>query len=79
MRISDLRDREIVNMSDGRKLGIFDDLDLDVEKGYVKALIISGKSGFLNFFSEEHDSIVPWDKIIKIGQDVIIADLSKEK
>lgn len=76
MRISDLRDREIINFSEGRKIGNFDDLELDVEKGLIKALIISGRSGFFGFLQEEQDYIVPWERIIKFGQDVIIADLS---
>ena len=78
MRISDLRNREIVNLSDGRKLGIFDDLEIDTSKGVVKALIITGSSGFLGFFQQEQDSIIPWGKVVKIGQDVIIADLSSK-
>lgn len=78
MRISDLRSREIVNLSDGRKLGIFDDLEIDTTKGVIKALIITGSSGFLGFFQQEQDSIIPWEKVVKIGQDVIIADLSSK-
>ena len=76
MRISELRNREIINFSEGRRMGHFDDLELDVEKGLIKALIISGRSGFFGLFQEEQDSIVPWEKIMKFGQDVIIVDLS---
>lgn len=76
MRISDLRNREIINYSDGRSMGHFDDLELDGEKGLIKALIISGKGGFFGLFQGQHDSLVPWEKIMKFGQDVIIVDLS---
>lgn len=76
MRISDLKDREIINFSDGRRMGNFDDLELDVERGLIKALIISGRGGFFGFFQEEQEFVVPWEKIVKFGQDVIIADLS---
>ncbi|SES73326.1 YlmC/YmxH family sporulation protein [Anaerobranca gottschalkii] len=76
MRISDLRNKEILNFSEGLLIGHFDDLEIDLEKGIIKSLIISGRRGFLVFFTDEPDIIIPWNKIIKIGHDVIIVDLS---
>ncbi|SHJ62227.1 sporulation protein, YlmC/YmxH family [Anaerobranca californiensis DSM 14826] len=76
MRISDLRNKEILNFNEGLLIGQFDDLEIDLEKGLIKSLIISGKRGFLGFFHDEPDIIIPWNKIIKIGHDVIIVDLS---
>lgn len=76
MRISDLSNKEIINYSEGRMMGKFDDLELDIDNGIIKSLIITGRSGFLGLFSDEADSFIDWDKIMKIGQDVIIVDLS---
>ncbi|WP_353892194.1 YlmC/YmxH family sporulation protein [Proteinivorax hydrogeniformans] len=78
MRISDLREREIVNLGDGKVLGHFDDLEINADSGQIKALIVTGQSGFLGLMSSGNDYIIPWNKIKKIGQDVIIIDTRTE-
>lgn len=49
IRVTELRQREVINIIDGRRLGIIKDLDLDLEAGRVKALIVPGQGG--RFFS----------------------------
>ena len=49
MRISDIMEKEIINVKNGKKLGFITDIDLDVENGKVSSFSITGSSG--NFFS----------------------------
>ncbi len=76
MRISDLRLLDIVNVKDGRRLGPIKDLDLDLERGTVKGIVLPGPSRSWGFFgsSKTEDFIVPWDRVKKIGVDVILVD-----
>ncbi|NLP43710.1 MAG: YlmC/YmxH family sporulation protein [Peptococcaceae bacterium] len=76
MRVSELRVLEIINIEDGRRLGPMIDLDLDLEKGVVKGIIIMASSRGKGFFggSRNADVFIPWDKVIKIGVDVILID-----
>ncbi|WP_350344856.1 YlmC/YmxH family sporulation protein [Proteinivorax tanatarense] len=78
MRISDLRDREIVNLGDGKVLGHFDDLEINPDTGKIKALIVTGQNGFLGLMATGNDYIIPWERIKKIGHDVIIIDTRTE-
>ena len=48
MRISDIMEKEIINVKNGKKLGFITDIDLDVENGKVSSFSITGSSG--NFF-----------------------------
>jgi YlmC/YmxH family sporulation protein len=64
IKISDLRTREVVNVQDGRKLGVIKDLDLDVEKGRINALVLPGPNRFINIFTRREDIVVPWDVIL---------------
>ncbi len=76
MRISDLRLLDVVNVKDGRRLGTIKDLDLDLERGVVKGIIVPGPSTSRGFFGsgKSDDYIVPWDRVKKIGVDVILVD-----
>jgi len=76
MRISELRLLDIVNIKDGRRLGPIKDLDLDLERGVVKGVVIPGASRSWGIFGggRSEDILVPWDRVKKIGVDVILVD-----
>lgn len=78
MRVSELRVLEIINIEDGRRMGPIVDLDLDLEKGIVKGIIIvapaRGGKGFFGGGGRGGDLFIAWDKVIKIGIDVILID-----
>jgi YlmC/YmxH family sporulation protein len=75
IKISDLRNRDVVNIVDGRRLGTICDLDMDLEKGRITAVIVPGGTRFFNFFGGGRDYVIPWENIIKIGVDTILVDL----
>ena len=75
IRVAELRQREVINVIDGRRLGIIKDIDLDLEEGRVKALIVPGPGGkFLFFFGRDEDLVIPWENVVKIGVDVILVE-----
>ncbi|MDD4170425.1 MAG: YlmC/YmxH family sporulation protein [Desulfotomaculaceae bacterium] len=79
VKISDLRMREIINIVDGRRLGMLKDIDIDLEAGRIDAIILPGLNGgkLLGFLGREEEIIIPWDKIIKIGMDVILVEVKE--
>ena len=78
VRISDLRDRDVVNVNDGKRLGVISDVDLNIENGTVKAIIIPGAGGFMGVLGKKHDLVISWDKVIKVGVDTILVDYPVE-
>lgn len=70
MRLSELQLKEIVDVRDGRRIGMIVDVVVDVDGKIVK-LIIEEKRG-RRFSKEEYE--VQWQKIIKIGDDIILID-----
>ncbi|TYO95892.1 YlmC/YmxH family sporulation protein [Desulfallas thermosapovorans] len=80
VKISDLRAREVINIADGRRLGPIKDIDINLEEGRINAIILPGHGGgagrFMGFIGREEELVVPWQKIKKIGVDVILVDLS---
>lgn len=75
VKISELKLRDVINIVDGRRLGVIKDIDIDLEAGRVKAVIIPGQGKLLGFLGRNDDIIVPWNKIVKIGIDVILVEL----
>ena len=76
LKISDLRMREVINIVDGKRLGEIKDIELDLEKGKIKSIILPGTSSFLSFFGRSEDIVVPWDRIRKLGTDVILVEIA---
>ena len=70
-----LRNKEVINLCDGARLGCPTDFEIDSCDGKIIALIIEGQGGFLGFGCSD-DIIVPWCKIECIGEDAILVRLS---
>ncbi|MGI6485016.1 MAG: YlmC/YmxH family sporulation protein [Thermoanaerobacterales bacterium] len=77
IKTSDLRQKEVINVIDGKRLGFISDLDIDLEKGIVKALIIPGHNKLISLFTRAGEHVIPWEKVNKIGEDVILVDMSE--
>ena len=70
MRLSDLQQKEIVNIKDGKRIGVIIDVIVD-ENGSIKNLVLEEKRG-RKFTKEEYNIL--WSQIIKIGDDIILID-----
>lgn len=78
IRISDLARREVVNVNDGRRLGLIEDLELDLEQGTVRAVIIPSTGYFWGKIFRSRDYVILWEKIVKIGIDTVLVDFPLE-
>lgn len=70
--------KEVINISDGARLGVIDDCDLsfDAKSGKIEAILLPGRGGFLQIFSEYRSSVIPWPTVKRIGDEVIIVELN---
>jgi YlmC/YmxH family sporulation protein len=76
LKTSELRMKDVINVVDGRRLGLIGDLELDLEKGCVRSIVVPGVTRFLGLFGRDRDTVIDWDQIKKIGQDVILVEMS---
>ncbi|MGI6343613.1 MAG: YlmC/YmxH family sporulation protein [Bacillota bacterium] len=79
LRVSELRVREIVNVLDGQRLGYISDLDLDLEAGRIKGLLIVESGRVLGLFGKDNEIYIPWEQVVKIGTDVILVELDEQQ
>ena len=75
IKISELQTKDVINISDGKKLGQVSDLELDLARGRVDAIVVPASAKLFNFFGNEDEYIIPWRNIVKIGSDVILVRL----
>ncbi|MBT2726000.1 YlmC/YmxH family sporulation protein [Bacillus sp. ISL-75] len=72
VKISEFQIKDVVNVSDGKRLGNIGDIEINLTTGKIDAVVISGSGRVLGFFGKDDDVVIPWKNIIKIGQDVIL-------
>lgn len=76
MNLSDLQNKDIVNIIDGKKIGNIIDAKFNTTNGVIEKLVLSPSK---SFFSLKNATIeINFNKIKKIGEDVILIEyLSK--
>ena len=74
MKFSDMRSKEVICAMDGERLGFVSDMEFDENSGQIKSLLVPGSYRFLGVLGREDDVTMPWDKITKIGDDLIIIE-----
>lgn len=75
-RYLDLRNKEIINVGDGKRLGYVCDIEFDLKSGEIISLIVPKKIGFWGIFKKNDEYVIPWEKIKKIGDDIIIVEIN---
>jgi len=72
VKISEFQIKDVVNVSDGKRLGNIGDIEINLTTGKIEAVVIAANNRVLGFFGKENEVVIPWKNIIKIGQDVIL-------
>ena len=73
MTYSELRQKEVINSCDGRRLGNVCDLEL-TDDGRILALIVPMPFTISGIFKQEGMRI-PWSDVCMLGEDVILVKL----
>ncbi len=79
MRMSDLREKEVINICDGEKLGNVCDVEFEVKTGRIQCLIIPGPCKVFGILGRDQEYIIPYQQIQRIGSDVILVEVEQEK
>ena len=73
-RIRELRRKEVINISDGCRIGYVEDVDIRIPEGQVAAVVVCGPCRFFGLFGRGEEFYVPWECIQRIGDDIILID-----
>ena len=72
-----LRQKDVINLCDGTRLGCITELEFDTCSGQICSLILS--NGGLFSFSKDCKIVLPWNRIECIGEDAILVKISSSE
>ena len=78
-RVTELRCKEVINITDGQRLGFVSDVEVQLPEGKVLALVVPGPCRFFGLFGRKDDFVIPWNCIRRIGSDIILVELEPDK
>ena len=73
-RVSELRSQEIINVSDGSRYGWVGDVEVDLDSGQVRALVVPGRLRLFGLLGREEDRVFPWEAVRRFGADTILVE-----
>lgn len=71
----DFKHKEVVNITNGKRLGYVQDVCADLETGMITSIIVPGSNKLLNMFNQGNDIVIPWQNIKCIGDDLILVEI----
>ena len=79
MTLSDIEEKDVINVVTGERIGFVSSLRIDTNSGQIIAITVQPSMKFVSFFSKDEASVVvPWNQILKIGEDVIIVNVAQQ-
>ncbi len=79
IRLCELKEKEVINICNCKKLGCIVDLVLNVCDGCVQAIIVPGPGRVCGFLGTDSEYVIPWRCIKKIGPDIVLVEICEEK
>ena len=76
MKLSELQRKDIVSIRDGKKIGKIIDVEFDTKSGYMVHFVIEKAHFVRNIFSTTDEIVIKFSQIKKLGEDVILIDIS---
>ena len=67
----ELREKEVINVCDGTRLGCPADFEFNVYQGVITALVVPRPGGLFGL-GRANDLVIPWGSIECIGTDTIL-------
>ena len=78
-RIAELRCKEVISVADGSRFGYVGDMEVDLESGQVRALVVPGRLRLFGLLGREENLTIPWQEIETIGTDAILVHTAVPK
>ena len=74
-----LRNKEIINIRNGARMGYVDDIEFDTDDSMIKSFIIYGRSRFFGLLGRDDDIILTCDDIEIVGVDTVLISADESK
>ncbi len=75
---SELKNKDVINLTDGKHLGCVCDIEFNACNGEITALILPG-DGIFASLSAKNRIVIPWCNIERIGKDTVLVRICYDK
>lgn len=70
--IQNLKTMEVIDVSSGARIGYIKDFKIDCENYKIISILLP--SSIISWFGKNNDIEIPWDRVKKVGLDIILVD-----
>ncbi len=70
----DFKQKEVININDGKIIGFVVDVNADFAKGEINSIIVAQTGKIFASVLGKNNITIPWEKIYRIGEDVILVE-----
>ena len=71
----DFRQKEVINITDGKILGFVVDVDAELKEGAIKSIVVAQVGKVLKSLGGKNNITIPWSNVKLIGEDVILVEI----
>lgn len=71
-RLSKLKKKTVINITDGGKIGRICDVDVDLEDGSIKGIMVQVHASYWPSMGKCREVIIPFDRVVRAGGDVVL-------
>ena len=77
MRFMDLREKEVINCKNCKRLGYVADIDFDCTNGTILAIIVPGPGKIFSCLGSCTEYYIKLCNIVSIGPDIVLVDIEE--
>ena len=78
-KFTELFRKEVICVSDGRRLGYIADACVEVPTGNIASIVVPGPCRFFGLLGHRDDYVIPWNRILRMGPDIVLVDAKPEE
>ncbi len=78
VNFTELHCKEVICVSDGRRLGYISDARIDLPQGQIVAITVPCPGRFFGLFGCRDEYVIPWHCICKMGPDIVLVDIKPD-
>ena len=79
IRFTQLQCKEVICVSDGKRLGFVSDVQVELPEGNIIAIVVPGPCRFFGLVGRNSDFLIPWKCICRVGPDIVLVDINLDE
>jgi YlmC/YmxH family sporulation protein len=78
-KFTELHCKEVICVSDGRRLGYISDACVEIPSGNIQSIIVPCPCKLFGLLGRRDEYVIPWSRICRMGPDIVLVDVKPEE